>query len=193
MQQVGLNADQFQFIRVRARMESRLYYRANWFFSIAGLALVNAVVLLVRGGWGMMIGLGFSQLIAGAAVVATAELGAGDGLVVKLVALGANLGLAGLFVFFGWLARRRQPWGFAAGMLVYALDGSIFLLAGDMWSVGFHIFALLWLFRGFRTARQLRRLERAVVSPQPGYPRPGYLAGPLWSRSLRLILSLVQQ
>jgi hypothetical protein len=169
MKETRTQLDQLRFAPDRLKLENRLKWRAAAFFGIAGLALVNAFGLLVRGGWGMMVGLGFSQLIAGAAAVAAGQVG--PGLLIHLLALAANAGLAGLYLLLGLLAWRRSPWSFAAGMLLYSLDGSIFLLAGDIWSVGVHIFALLWLWRGYRTARRLHRLEQAAsLKPAPAAP-----------------------
>jgi hypothetical protein len=41
------------------------------------------------------------------------------------------------------------------GMVLFALDGLIFLLAQDWLGVGFHALVLWWLFRGFGACRQL--------------------------------------
>jgi hypothetical protein len=41
-------------------------------------------------------------------------------------------------------------------MVLFALDGGIFLLTQDWIGVGFHIFVLYCLFRGFKACRELK-------------------------------------
>ena len=44
-------------------------------------------------------------------------------------------------------------------MLVYALDGLLFLLVSDLLNVGFHVFALLFIWQGFKALRQQQQME----------------------------------
>jgi hypothetical protein len=62
---------------------------------------------------------------------------------------------AGLFVLFGYFATRGHLWAFIAGMALFALDGVIFLIARDWLGVGFHVFVLYCLFRGFTACQRL--------------------------------------
>jgi len=66
-----------------------------------------------------------------------------------------NLCVVGMFVLFGWFAYRARVWAFVAGMIIYALDGFMFVIFGDYISFGFHIFVLYFVFRGYQAAKQL--------------------------------------
>ena len=64
-----------------------------------------------------------------------------------------------LVVLFGWLARKRMGWAFILGMLLYFVDGLIFLLVQDWLSIGFHAFALFCIFGGYASLKKLAQME----------------------------------
>jgi hypothetical protein len=59
-------------------------------------------------------------------------------------------------------------------MVLYALDGLIFLAVKDWIGVGFHVFFLFGLWGGYRFMRQRRKAEellaQAAPDPQPELP-----------------------
>jgi hypothetical protein len=104
------------------KAESQLKGAANWFFWLAGLSLVNSAILLLGGGFNFVIGLGITQVIDGIAVALAKNYGS----TIQVLAFAVNAGIAGLFVLFGVLGRKKQLWPFIVGMVLYALDGLIF-------------------------------------------------------------------
>jgi hypothetical protein len=72
-------------------------------------------------------------------------------------ALAGAVGLAviGFFAVLGHRAIDGARWAFVVGMVLYALDGVIFLLVQDWLGVGFHAFALTMILRGYLAARRL--------------------------------------
>ena len=126
---------------------------AGWFYWIAGLSVVNSIATLSGSSWGFIIGLGITQVFDALA----SNLG-GSG---KLVALVLDLLAAGVLVVFGVFANKGRAWAFVVGMILYALDGLIFLAVGDWLSVGFHVFALFCILAGFSANQKLRALQRA--------------------------------
>jgi hypothetical protein len=120
---------------------------ASWFYWIAGLSLINSIVAFTGSGWGFVLGLGITQLID-----AFGQSLEGGGKVVVLI---LDLLAAGVFVFFGLFANKRHTWAFIVGMVFYALDGLLFLLVQDWLGLGFHVFVLFCLFRGFQACREL--------------------------------------
>jgi|WetSurMetagenome_2_1015567.scaffolds.fasta_scaffold454739_1 hypothetical protein len=140
---------------VLEHLEKQVKSGASWFYWIAGLSLVNSVVTLAGGHGGFVIGLGVTQVID----LLAASIG-GAGMAVAIV---LDLLAAGLFVLFGVFANRRQAWGFVAGMVLYALDGLVFLLLGGWLAVGFHAFALFCIFGGFTAMRKLQDATRQGV------------------------------
>ena len=122
---------------------------AGWFYWIAGLSLVNTIASLSGSGWGFIIGLGVTQVfdaIAGAA--------GGGG---KFIAIGLDAVVLGIFVLFGFLAGKCKGWAFLVGMILYALDGLIFLVMADWMATGFHVLALFFMFKGWQACRVYNR------------------------------------
>jgi hypothetical protein len=121
---------------------------ASWFYWIAALSLVNSISAATGSDWRFILGLGITQAFD----VIGAEMG-GAGRIAVLV---LDLVVAGVLVLFGVLGSKRHLWPFITGMVLFALDTILFLLAQDWIGVGFHIFVLYCLFRGFQACRALR-------------------------------------
>jgi GYF domain 2 len=122
---------------------------ASWFYWIAGLSLVNSISSFAGLGFRFLFGLGITRLLD--------EAGASMGTSGQMIALVLNLMAAALFVLFGFFGHKGHLWAFLVGMILFALDGLIFVFA-QMWlGVAFHAFALFCLFRGFAACRELRQ------------------------------------
>jgi len=121
---------------------------ASWFYWIAALSLVNSVVAFTGSDWRFIIGLGITQIFDAIGQ----EISSGG----KFVALVLDLIAAGICAVFGVFANKGQMWAFITGMVLFGLDGLIFLLVGDWIGVAFHVFVLYCLFRGAQACRQLR-------------------------------------
>ncbi len=135
-------------------LEARIKSGAAWFYWIAGLSLVNSFVALSGSKWGFILGLGITQVFD--------AIGRQMGSAGMVVALVLDLFAAVVLVLFGVFAGRKQAWSFIVGMVLYALDGLIFLLAGDWLSVGFHVFALFGIWRGFQALGQRRQFAAGL-------------------------------
>lgn len=120
---------------------------ASWFYWIAALSLINSIVAFTGSDWRFIIGLGITQIFD---AIGHEIASAG-----KIVALLLDLIAAGVFVLFGVFANKGHLWAFITGMILFALDGVIFLLAHDWIGVGFHLFVLYCLFRGVQACRRL--------------------------------------
>ena len=129
-------------------VERQMKSGASWFYWIAGLSLVNSIAAFSGSDWRFFLGLGITQIFD---AIGT-EISSGG----KLVALLLDLMAAGIFILFGVFAHKRHSWAFIVGMVLFGLDGLIFLLATEWLGFGFHVFALYCLFRGFSACRQLR-------------------------------------
>lgn len=121
---------------------------ASWFYWIAALSLVNSIVAFTGSSWRFILGLGITQIIDG-----MAQHGEGSSAAVALI---LNFLVAAVFVVLGIFAHKGQLWAFIVGMILFALDGVIFLLAQDWIGVAFHAFVLYCFFRGFNACRRLR-------------------------------------
>lgn len=135
-------------MQLRARSRSG----ANWFFWIAGLSLVNSVSGVIGSRFQFLIGLGITQFVDGLVKGSGAN---------PTLGLAFDLFAAGMFAMFGYLCRQRMTRAFYAGMILYVLDGLIFLLFKDVISIGFHLYALFWIFKGLKANEALLELESA--------------------------------
>ena len=131
---------------------------ANWFFWVGGLSLVNSAIILSGGNTFFVIGLGVT-LLADFVANGFAQQKPDIAMVVKGVAFGFDVFVALVVALFGWLSRKRIIPVFAIGMVLYLLDGLIFLLFQDWLSIAFHAFALFGMWKGIGAYRNLGRLE----------------------------------
>jgi hypothetical protein len=118
---------------------------ASWFYWIAALSLINSIVALTGSNWRFVIGLGVTQISD-----AVGQAFGGGG---KFAALVVAIIAAGIFILCGIFANKRQLWAFIVGMILFTLDAVISLLISDWIGLGFHAFALFFIFRGFNAAR----------------------------------------
>ncbi len=135
----------------------------DWFFWIAGLSLVNSILMLVNAPFSFFFGLGTTDFIT--------AYGTGAG--AKGVALVLDVVFAGIFALFGVFARKGQRWAFLVGMLLYVLDGLVCLLFHQYLAAAVHGYALYRLFQGFQAAGHLvvLRAQQANAS-YGGYVPP---------------------
>jgi len=131
----------------RKALESQRRNGAQWFYWVAALSLINCVVALTGAQWRFILGLGVTQVVQ--------ELSHRSGPSADVTAGLVSLAVIGLFAFFGYQATKGRGWAFIAGMVLYALDGVIFLLIQHWVGVGFHAFALVMIGRGYAASRQL--------------------------------------
>jgi hypothetical protein len=161
-QEVITQSTQADLIQARIKAENQLKSGANWFWWIAGMSVINSLIMLSGSDWNFVVGLGVTQVVDVFAQAIAVEL-ADVGTIIKVAGLLIDIAIAGLFVLFGFLARKRFAWAFIIGMILYGLDGLIFLLVQGWLSVGFHAFALFGLYNGFKALKTLKTKSQ----PQP--------------------------
>src|SRR5688572_4309078 len=118
---------------------------ASWFWWVAGLSLVNTVAVWLDLQYGMLLGLGITQVIDALFMYGMDGTRSAPGAIGGAIHAVLVLGIAGVFVLFGLFARRGSARAFVAGMVLYAMDALIFLATGDWIAIGFHAFVLLML------------------------------------------------
>jgi hypothetical protein len=149
--------DDSHFLNIEKQEFERVMMKgANWFYWIAALSLVNSVIALFNGNWSFLAGLGITQVIDAIAI----QVSAGGGSGANVIALMMDIIVAAFFAFFGFMAGKRQGRAFITGIVLYFLDGLIFLLVQGWLSIAFHLFALYFIFLGWRALNNLRRLEQ---------------------------------
>ena len=121
---------------------------AKWFYWIAGLSMINSIVVMTGGNLHFVVGLGITSVVdAMAKRVGTA------GSVLDLIINGC---MAGVFALFGTFALKMQRWAFVVGMALYAVDGLLLLSVRDFLGVAFHAYVLFALYRGYTAAKQIQ-------------------------------------
>jgi hypothetical protein len=127
---------------------ARMKVSASWFYWVAGLSLVNSIVAFTGGNFRFIFGLGVTQLIDEFASQMSGSS--------QMIALALNIAAAGIFILFGVFAHKGHTWAFIIGMVLFALDGVILVLARQWLGVAFHAYVLFRLFQGFTACRELR-------------------------------------
>jgi hypothetical protein len=146
---------QADLMQTRLKAEHQLRSGTNWFWWIAGLSIVNSLIILSGSNWNFVVGLGMTQIVDGVAQ-ALAEEFVDVGTIVKVAGLLIDIAIAGLFVLLGFLARKHFAWAFIIGMVLYGLDSLIFLLVQSWLNVGFHAFALFGIYSGLKALKTLK-------------------------------------
>ena len=164
MEEKSFNPQKVNQVEERLKLENRFKNGTDWFFWIAGLSLVNSIIVLVGGNWSFLVGLGLMQVIDGIALGIVDQAASEGAIIVKSIAFATDTVIAGIFVTFGVLARKKYKWSFIAGMTLYALDGLIFLMVKDFLSIGFHLFALFGLYNGLQAYKKLNEMEVATTT-----------------------------
>ena len=120
--------------------------------------MVNTVIYLFGFTLTFVIGLGATQIVDGIMSGLATNLEQG-GIVVRLIGLVIDFFIAGIFVLFGILGRKRFRWSIIFGMVLYAIDGVILVLFKDFFGAAFHAWALFGIWGGLKSINELKLLE----------------------------------
>lgn len=137
---------------------------SGWFYWIAGLSLINSVVVLSGSDWSFLIGLGATQIVDYFLLSVTEVIEASSRTIVLAIAFLIDAIIAGTFFLWGLLSRKGHRWAYILGIVLYSLDGLIFLAFQDWPSLGFHIFALYFIINGLTASGQLQQLTAQYPS-----------------------------
>jgi len=146
---------QTEIIQKKIQMENTFNSGAGWFYWIAGFSLINSAIIFSGSDWNFLVGLGITLIIS---YVAN-EIGP-LGIVLAII---LNIVIAGVYITFGYYAKKKHTWAFLTGMILYSLDGLICLLAQDWLYFGFHIFVLFCIWGGYTSLRKLRKLGAEMI------------------------------
>jgi hypothetical protein len=161
----AIDPNQLALVQERLKLTNQFSGGAGWFYWIAPFSMVNSVIFLAGGQWSFFIGLGATQIIDTVATAIGNEVGSNAELILKVIAFGIDLALAGLVAACGYLARKRHKLVYVAGMVLYGLDALIFLAVFDWLSLGFYVFALFCLYSGLKALGSLQALEQTQPLP----------------------------
>lgn len=146
-------------IQKKLQLDNQVRGGFDWFFWIAGLSLINSVVYLLGENFVFFLGLGITQFVDGFMSAFAEEFGSG-GNILLFIGFVIDVFIAGIFVIFGVLGRKRYKLPVIIGMILYTLDGVIVLLFQDFLSAGLHAFALFGIWNGLKSMAELAKLEK---------------------------------
>jgi hypothetical protein len=144
--------DQGELLKLTQQFNSS----SSWFFWIAGLSVINSLIAVFGGDLRFIFGLGITS--------GADALSFQSGATAKTISFIFTLLIAGLFVIFGILARKFFHWAFIVGMVIYALDGLLLLVAQDYLGLAFHAFVLYQLSKGVSASKKLSELKRGQAA-----------------------------
>jgi len=121
---------------------------AKWFYWVAGLSMINSILVITGGNLHFVVGLGITSVVDG-----LAKRAGSAGSVLDIIINGC---VAGVFVLFGTFAVKAHKWAFLFGMTLYAFDGLLLLGVKDFLGVAFHAYVLFALYRGYTAAQQVQ-------------------------------------
>ncbi len=142
------------------KKEAAVKSGAGWFALIAVLSLINSIIVLANGSLNFILGLGITKIVDSLTIYNEP----GSITLDKATGWSINLLITGIFLIFSYYAKRKKTWAFVTGMIVYGLDGLIFLPGQDYLSFGFHLFALIFIFKGFSVWRILNKIPVPLIS-----------------------------
>ncbi len=129
-----MNAD-IREIELQEQLQ-KLKSSANWFYWIAGLSLVNMLVIVGGANFHFVIGSSFVDFCSG-----IGQGGFFGGYIFAVLIIGG-------FAFLGHIAAKGNKWPFILGMVIYGADGLLYLTVGDFLSTLFHAFVLFKFYQG---------------------------------------------
>lgn len=151
------------------RLESAIQSRnsgASWFYWIAGLSIINSLIVHFGGDSSFPLGLGATLGIDLFAREGAEALGAGAGRVLNSIAIALDFVIIGFFILCGKKAIQGAAWAFVVGGFFYTLDTLIMLAVQEWLGVGLHLWAMFSLFMGYKANQAVRELQRtAATSP----------------------------
>jgi len=161
-QQKEVMKKQINLMEQKVRAENVLNGTTSNFYWIAGLSIINSIAQFAGGNIRFSIGLGITQVIDAISLILAQDMGGKVATIVQGVAFILDIFIAGIFIVFGIFARKQQKWAFIVGMVLYALDGIIFLVAKDFIGFGFHLFILFGLYTGFTSLKKYKEIQQGI-------------------------------
>lgn len=127
---------------------------AHWFYWIAGLSLVNLIIGIAGSDVHFIVGSSFVEFCTG---LIKSDSSPGE----ILGGAGAAF-ILGFYVYLGRTASTPYKWAFMIGMIIYALDGLLYLIFSDVLPALFHAYVLYRLFTGMKSIDAYLALQQDI-------------------------------
>jgi hypothetical protein len=136
---------------------NNIFIGADVFFVLAGLSIINSLIVYFLQIRNLPIAFAFTQWIDGTTGAMTPE---GWNPPLSITRLAMDILIAIAFAGFGWFARRGSDLAFVVGMFLYVVDAMLSIGLREFWGFGFHLIALFFIFKGLLASRHAR--ENAI-------------------------------
>lgn len=130
------------------------------FLWIAGLSLLNTILVLTKTNIMMLGGLGITLVID----VLFSQAGAQ----IQPIGFGINITIAFMFVALGMWAGKGHKLAFYIGMGLYALDACLYLFIQDWINIAFHGYFLYLLYKGLKSVDMFKEAIADVEAKMAG-------------------------
>ena len=145
-QKLGNSEDQ-----INMKLEQKKKNAIDWFYWIAGISLLNTLLLMTKSSIYLLFGLGISNLIVATGMAFSQT---SNSWVPQLISFILASLFSGFFILVGRKGMESRRW-VIVGLIIYALDLIPLILLDDVLSVGFHLFALLAIITQYYSAISL--------------------------------------
>ena len=129
---------------------------ASWFYWIAGLSLINSLIFVFGGSVSFIAGLAYTQIID---AIIDVSISQGASTSLHAVAIVLDLILVAIFALFGYYANKAINAVFIIGIIIYVIDGLLWLFLGSYFAAAFHAYALFMIIRGFMASMEINKLK----------------------------------
>lgn len=129
---------------------------ASWFYWIAGLSLVNSLIFVFGGNVSFIAGLAYTQIID---AVVDASISAGASTSLNGVAIILDFILVAIFALFGYYANKAINAVFIIGIIIYVIDGLLWIFLDSYLAAAFHAYALFMIFRGLSASMEINKFN----------------------------------
>jgi hypothetical protein len=147
-------------IMQKITLETRIRKRANWFFWIAGLSMINSLATLFGANFAFDVGLGITQVVDGILNGLSKNLG-GNWSPLRIIDLAIDICIAGVFFIIGMLGKKQMRWPITVGMILYVIDALILMEYKSYFPAVIHVVALIGIWGCFNSIKDLNNLEKS--------------------------------
>lgn len=139
-----------------------IHRSANWFYWIIGLSLVNLALAVAESDSHFLIGLAMSDV--GAAFITDKE----GGTTLKVVGGIIVFLVISTYLILGRKAHKPSKLAFIIGIVLYTIDGLIYLAVQDFLSAAFHAYVIYNFWVGFKALDTYFLIyNHEITEPEP--------------------------
>jgi hypothetical protein len=139
----------------KQKEKSQVINSASWFIIIAGLSVINSILLTFEFNFHMLFGLGMTQFLDGLIYGITGQF--------NIYNIIMSVIVSSFFLIFWFHAKKGKKWAFIVGMIVYCLDMLLYLMVKDWLSIGLHVIVLIGLGVGLIKLIEIKKINESTI------------------------------